>query len=330
MLRALYKFFEKATCMKMSIMIKLMGTMLIVSVIPLMVLGFFALQDSQALGLSVVNDAKSIGDTSIQQSTLALNQLGEQIIQQKSMDVAKELDLYIKDHPQETLAQLQADPAFSALAVQPVGKTGYTTVMDATTLINRFHSNPKNIGTDYHTMATSNPEFFAILQKSGPNFQDSSGYYNWLDADGVMRPKFAYYTVLPTATADGVRLRVGATTYIREFSAPAIQAQTAIKSNLDTTTAQIKEKTASVGTQNTVLIVIIVTMLVVIVVSYFFAVSITRPIKKLTSVANNVSLGDMSDTEINITSDDEIGDLAGSFKRMVVSVRYYMKKSKSG
>jgi HAMP domain-containing protein len=57
---------------------------------------------------------------------------------------------------------------------------------------------------------------------------------------------------------------------------------------------------------------------------------ITRPIKKLTSVANNVSLGDMSDTEIDITSNDEIGELAGSFKRMVVSVKYYMKKSKSG
>jgi HAMP domain-containing protein len=315
--------------MKMSIMIKLMGTMLLVSVIPLAILGFVALQDSQALGLSVVNDAKSIGDTSIQDSTAALNKLGEQIIQQKSQDVAKMLDLYIMDHPGKTLAQLQADPTFSALAVQPVGKTGYTTVMDATTLINRFHSNPKNVGTDYNTMATSNPAFYAILMK-GANFQDSSGYYDWKDADGVMRPKFAYYTVLPTATSDGVRLRVGATTYINEFSAPAVEAQTAIKSNLDTTTAQIKEKTASVGTKNTILVVIIVTMLIVIVVSYFFAMGITRPIKKLTSVANNVSLGDMSDTEIDITSNDEIGELAGSFKRMVVSVKYYMKKSKSG
>jgi HAMP domain-containing protein len=315
--------------MKMSIIVKLMGIMLILTMIPLAVLGFVALQDSKAMGLSVVNDAKSIGDTSIQDSTTALNQLGEQIIQQKALDVSKQLDLYIKDHPGMTVSQLQADPTFSALAVQPVGKTGYTTVMDATTLINRFHSNPKNVNTDYNTYATTNPGYFAVLSK-GANFQDSSGYYDWKDADGVMRPKFAYYTVLPTATADGVRLRIGATTYINEFSAPAKQTETAIKSKLDTTTAQIKAKTESVGTQNTILIVTLITMLIVIIVSYFFAMSITRPIKKLTEVANNVSLGDLSDTEIDITSDDEIGELAGSFKRMVVSVKYYMKKSKSG
>jgi HAMP domain-containing protein len=314
--------------MKMSIMIKLMGTMLILTMIPLAVLGFVALQDSKALGLSVVNDSKNMGDVAIKDSTTALNQLGEQILQQKGQDVSRQMDQYIKDHPTKKLADLQADPVFSAMAVQPVGKTGYTAVHDAVTHISYIHPNPKLVGSNLNDQATTQPDFYAILAKTD-GFQDASGYYDWTDADGVKRSKFIYFTTIPTVTADGVHLAVGTSTYMSEFSGPAKQTETAIKNKLEKTNEQIKAKTESVGTQNTILIVTFITMILVVVVSYFFALSLTRPIKQLTEVANNVSLGDLTNTEIEVTSDDEIGELAGSFKRMVVSVKYYMKKSKS-
>ena len=38
-------------------------------------------------------------------------------------------------------------------------------------------------------------------------------------------------------------------------------------------------------------------------------------------------MGDMEDTEIEITNEDEIGDLAESFRRMIVSMKYYMSKA---
>ncbi|NMB77989.1 MAG: HAMP domain-containing protein [Methanomicrobiales archaeon] len=314
--------------MKMSIMIKLMGTMLILTMIPLAVLGFVALQDSKALGLSVVNDAKTIGDASIKDSTKALDQLGEQIISQKAQDVSKQLDIYIKSHPTMKLADLQADPYFAALAVQPVGKTGYTAVHDSTTHVSYFHSNPAVVGTSLNAIGANDPVFDAILQKALAG-QDSAGYYDWNEADGVKRSKYMVITTIPTPTADGVTLQLAATTYISEFSAPAKQTESTIKIKLDKTTADIRQKTESVGTQNTILIVTFLTMIVVIIVSYFMALRITRPIKQLTEVANNVSLGDLSNTDVEVTSDDEIGELAGSFKRMVVSVKYYMKKAKS-
>jgi hypothetical protein len=80
--------------------------------------------------------------------------------------------------------------------------------MDSATLINRFHKNEKNVGTDYHTMESSNPDFYKILIQGEGN-KDSSGYYLWKDADGVMRPKFGYYTCTTRKTADGVILRIG-------------------------------------------------------------------------------------------------------------------------
>ena len=86
-------------------------------------------------------------------------------------------------------------------------------------------------------------------------------------------------------------------------------------------------KTSEMSTQNTVLIITILTILIVTAISFVFAASITKPLHRLRDVADRVSMGDMEDTEIEITNEDEIGDLAESFQRMIVSMKYYMSKA---
>ncbi|MCX5999356.1 MAG: HAMP domain-containing protein [Chloroflexi bacterium] len=54
--------------------------------------------------------------------------------------------------------------------------------------------------------------------------------------------------------------------------------------------------------------------------------SITRPVAKLRDVADKVSMGDMS-TTVAVESDDEIGDLAEAFGRMVTAVRFFASES---
>jgi len=46
-------------------------------------------------------------------------------------------------------------------------------------------------------------------------------------------------------------------------------------------------------------------------------------------LADRVSMGDMEETAIEIRNEDEIGDLAASFGRMIVSMKYYMEKAAS-
>jgi hemoglobin len=53
--------------------------------------------------------------------------------------------------------------------------------------------------------------------------------------------------------------------------------------------------------------------------------SIVAPLRELTAVAEKVSTGDL-DATATVRADDEIGDLAAAFNRMVVSVRYYRKR----
>jgi len=314
--------------MKLTILMKLMGIMLILTVIPLAILGFAALQDSRALGFGVADDASLIGAQAINESTLALNQLGEEIIRQKAQDTAKELEIYIKAHPTMTIPDLQNDTVFFDLATQPVGATGYATAYDAKTLINRFHKNPKIMNLDMHTLKDKLPAFW-VTKAQSEGGHVAYGYYDFTDPDGTIRQKYEYILPLNATTADGVLLNVAATTYIDEFSQPAKKTEASIKTQLNATMDQIKTKTESVGTQNTILMITILTILIVILVSFFFARTITLPVKKLTEVANKVSMGDLSDTEIDVTSNDEIGDLAESFKRMVVSVKYYMGKLQS-
>jgi HAMP domain-containing protein len=56
-------------------------------------------------------------------------------------------------------------------------------------------------------------------------------------------------------------------------------------------------------------------------VAYWLSQSITKPVKQLSDVAEKVSMGDL-DVNVDVTSDDEIGDLAQSFGRMVTAVRF--------
>ena len=304
--------------MKTTIMMKLMAVMLLLTVIPLALLGYIALQDSRALGLSVAGDAESIGDEAITDSTTALKSLGEVLIKEKGLDVARQMDIYIHDHPSMTLAQLQNDPYFISIANQQIGETGYTVIIDTASTDRVFHPNPKMVNVSMITSAQvdKQPGYQEIVDKLQAG-QETYGYYTYKDPNtGAQRPKYMYIARLDQPTADGVRMGVMSTTFIDEFSQPATKTEAAIKAKLDSTMNQIKVKTESVGTQNTILFVTFATIIIVIIVSYFFALTIVRPVKRLTEIATTVSMGRL-DEEIDINTNDEINDLAESLRRMI-------------
>jgi HAMP domain-containing protein len=58
----------------------------------------------------------------------------------------------------------------------------------------------------------------------------------------------------------------------------------------------------------------------------WFAEKITRPVLQLRDVADRVSKGDLSDADIDIKRNDEIGELAAAFRRMVASLRFSMRR----
>jgi nitrogen fixation/metabolism regulation signal transduction histidine kinase len=271
-----------------SLLTKLIIGILIPLVISFVVIGYIYMLQ--------IEEIKSIA---AQEGVRSLNDLGEKMIKQKSLDIAKQIEIFIKSHPHFTRQELYNSVTLKAIAVQPVGRTGYTAVHD-NKAINHFHKNSKIVGVDLSTLGKKLPEFWKILEASLKG--KSHGYYDWKDADGATRPKYMYCTPI-----EGTDLVVAATTYIDEFSKPARQIEQRIVNKAERTRVVF-------------LIVMGVSLIVVILVTSMYSRTIVKPIVYLTDVADRISLGDL-DTKIEIRSSDEVGMLAESFNRMQESLR---------
>jgi len=132
---------------------------------------------------------KELSSASLNESKSSLGKLGERMIKEKAIDVAAQIEIFIKTHPKVKREDILRDPWLKSIAVQKVGETGYTAVHDNMG-INYFHVNPQIVGSDLHALSTKLPTFWKILEASlkGPAY----GYYDWKDADGRIRPKYMY------------------------------------------------------------------------------------------------------------------------------------------
>jgi nitrogen fixation/metabolism regulation signal transduction histidine kinase len=249
---------------------------------------------------------KELSATTLRESKSSLNKLGEKIIREKAIDVATQMEVFIKGRPKMKREDLYKDPELKAIAVQKVGETGYTAVHDNNG-INHFHVNPQIVDTDLHNLAEKLPAFWKILEASltGP----ASGYYDWKDADGKIRPKYMYL-----APVRGTDLIVAATTYIDEFSRPERVIEERIK-GIERAYLQEYEMKIQIF-----YLVILVALLIMICVIYYYSRSVIRPILYLSEVADKISMGEL-ETPIQINAKGEVRVLAESIERMQTSVK---------
>ncbi|HNT30095.1 MAG TPA: HAMP domain-containing protein [bacterium] len=310
--------------MKSSILGKLTALILILTLAPLAALGFMALNDIKGMGDEAVDSVDSIGETAVADSTKSLNDLGKTVIMQKAIDVAKQIEIYVKNNPTKTIADMQADEYFNAIAVQPVGLTGYTALTDVDTLYCRWHANPKVANTDLHGLAEKLPGFWGVMEKSQGGVV-SEGYYDWLEADGSTKQKYMYIAIVDAKTADGVQLSVAATTYIEEFSAPVADLQTKIDAGVTDITKDIDAGTQAV--QQRTLILIVVTIAIAALIGILFARSLTTPIKQLTKAGNEIAAGNLDTKLPVIKSKDEIKALGDTVSALVDALKF-LKESK--
>ncbi|MHB8110234.1 MAG: HAMP domain-containing protein [Syntrophorhabdaceae bacterium] len=252
------------------------------------------------------NSMTELGNASLKESTDSLNRLGEQIIMQKCQDVAKQIEVYYKSFKKAPpIERLRDDPTMKELAFQKVGLTGYTALHDSKG-INQFHVNPKLVGFDLHKLPL--PAFIKILD-AGLAGKPSSGYYNWKEPDGSIRKKY-----MANVPIKGTDLVVAATTYIDEFSKPA-QAITTKMNDMQKIYASQYNKRFGI-----VIIILAVVLLILLAVIYIYSSSVIGPIKRLSEVADKISMGDLKAT-VDIQAKGEIAVLAQSIERMQTSVR---------
>ncbi|MFA5268179.1 MAG: HAMP domain-containing protein [Methanoregula sp.] len=74
---------------------------------------------------------------------------------------------------------------------------------------------------------------------------------------------------------------------------------------------------SNIGLTNSIFIITLITLSVVVMWSFFLASSITNPIVRLSKIATSMSTGELKNPEIELLSNDEIGELQTAFNRMV-------------
>ena len=279
------------------------------------------MKEMETLSASVVDEMAVMRSVATEEGVQILTGLGEQMIREKSIDVARQIEVFMKYHPKLRTASMRANKELQRIAVQPVGQTGYTAVHDNKG-INHFHKNPKVVGMNLRTLAGKYPEFWKILEQSLEG--EADGYYEWPEPNGTVKSK--YMVITPVQRTN---LRVAATTYIDEFSAPARQIEQSLKEVHDRTEGKLLKaadrtlerfRTSSRRTLNLSLIVVGLCLVVIVFLTFWFSRTMIRPIIHLTRAANRISMGDL-DTRVEVSSRDEVGVLAESFSRMQESLK---------
>ncbi|MGZ6207763.1 MAG: HAMP domain-containing protein [Syntrophales bacterium] len=257
------------------------------------------------------NSLKELGSASVSESAASLNKLGEQIIQAKAESVAKQIEIYLESHSGLTGASLTNDPRLREIAVQRVGETGYTAVHNNKG-VNYFHVNPKIVRTDLHGLANKLPEFVKVLDAG--LHKPAGGYYDWRDVDGKVRPKYMF-----SAPVEGTNLVVAATTYIDEVGKPAGAILGKVGQMQDAYSAHYRNRFLFF------LAIVLVVLGALLGVIYAYSSSVIRPIRLLSEVADQISMGDLEVT-VNVEGEGEVARLGQSIERMRTSVKTAMER----
>lgn len=159
-----------------------------------------------------IKQLKAVTEDTVQdlvgESKNLMGYLAEQVITEKARDVSKQIQLYIHSGGKPT----HLEPNFTALAVQEVGKTGYTAVYRCTDGVVLAHPNRDLIGKGMHILKDELPSFWNVFKQS-LDCREASGFYDWRDTDGTTLKKYMVMSPI-----EGTELMVAATISLEEFN----------------------------------------------------------------------------------------------------------------
>ncbi len=208
------------------------------------------------------------------------------------------------------------------IVVQPVGMTGYTTLIEPVNsiiIIHKFPGQEKNLDSLKDIL----PTFWALL-KSSIGVKSTAGYYDWLEVDGSINQKYASIEYI---NADNWgSLTLWATTYITEFSMPAEETKNDINNAIRDSGIYINKIVTDI--QNLFFIIFTVLLIIAVGITLLLLKVITNPIQALREGAEAIGKGNL-DYKLEVKRKDELGDLADSFNKMASELKSYTEQLKS-
>lgn len=310
---------------------KILIVILGLSLISLSLFGYIGLTEQNELGEYSLKSSTSFGEDATNDSIKALENLGEQLIEQKAKDIAKQMEIYISLNKNFTIFDLQADSKFQNISVQDVGKTGYTVALDINNGTYYFHKFPETfVNKNYkdlfnnHDSDFYNPHVYDLIDKVITSRDGFGDYYEWIEPDsGELKNKYVAFAVVNVTTVDNVRMFVAATTYIDEFSKPAEEIKIKISNETRINNKHIDEKLEK--TQKIFISILIPMIIIVSLLAIVLSKKITNPILELKRGAQSIGKGDL-DYIVKVATGDELEDLSNSFNKMAFDLKIQIKK----
>lgn len=279
---------------------------LIIPVALMLASGYFTLMQIKSLATNITNE-----------STRLVTEAGKEQLMQKARDVALQCEIYLKAHPNLKRQDFSYDPEFNQIAVQKVGKSGYTCLIQEPDKVQSWtiwaHPNPNIIGIDdadliKKALGPYFDQFWKVITSSQGR-REATGPYMWKDPDGKIRAK---YMAIAPINIKGKPFSLMATAYMDEFT----QKTDGLRKDAERRYVQ---------TRNINLIMLGAFILIIGLIIIIYGYRLTRSIKYLTEAADRISVGDL-EAEIEIKSKDEIGSLADAISRMQDSLRFSIER----
>lgn len=249
-------------------------------------------------------------------SRALLIKMGESALRQKALDVAAQIGLTFKAYPYMTLLDFQKDKRFRELAVQKVGKTGYTALHESDTGIVRFHRDRRIENKHLASLSQDASSIWSVV-KTTLGRRQGQGYYTWYEPDGAATQKYIYVAPVDQPTADGIFLSVGVTAYVDEFTRPVLEAE-AINRRTTDHIAESAEKMFRAFRRRG-LILMGIGMLTISCIAFAVGSYFSRAITRLRVATRKVNEGNFA-VSVKPPMSGEVRTLTEDFNRMVAQL----------
>ncbi|MDY0359988.1 MAG: HAMP domain-containing protein [Desulforegulaceae bacterium] len=261
---------------------------------------------------------KRLSENITEKGTAVVKDFAEQRIAEKARDVALQCQIYLLSHPELRKSDFNYENEFKKIAVQKIGKTGYTSLAERnlpTDPLENFriwaHPNPSIIGVPLFQKLKKElgKEFDVLVDTLKPVIrgEEVNGYYKWKEVSGELKQKF-----LVAVHVKHTRYIIIATAPIDEFTKPI--------RDLESEAALLTKQTRDVN-----IFILAATLIIISMAILVYGYRITKSIKYLTETADRISVGDL-DVKINVQAKDEIGSLADAISRMQDSLRLSIER----
>ena len=235
-------------------------------------------------------------------------------INQSASTIAKQVEFYLINHPELTPENAQKDDQLKEILFQ------HSLMVDDASLYLRYDSRNPGIFLISRNQALVGKEVKSIMVKGvlgnakydelgkvipvGPEgeYREAMGFFLSKDESGNLKERILALAPIPQ-TPFGVIV----TADTEDFMLPVKILEQRIRNLI-------------AGARNIVTGVLGGTMVISVLLILYYVSSITGKIKSLTDVANRISVGEL-EAQIEIHSNDEIGELADAVSRMQDSIR---------